>query len=580
MKLFHEAENITGEPTARATNFTRLTILWQIPELRGGELPLAELGPSARAFHRSGMAYTAPPQVSWRLTPRSLTWLSVAVIAACLLFAKHWRGLWTSYANVPEHGHAFLIPLIVAFLVWQRRDQLAKLDFTGSWVGLTIISAGIALRYFGVVISAWFFVQLGLVLVLVGLAVTFMGARASKALLAPLAFCFFAVPLPDFVLQETSNNLQMISSWLGVQFIRLCDISVHLEGNIIDLGAMKLQVAEACSGLKYLLSLMTLAFIAAYFFSGPMWQKTIIFLSAAPITVLMNSVRIGIVGVTVDRFGRAAAEGVLHDFEGLVIFAGALLLLFGEMAILARLRRNSVALSDAFGFGAPAKGPNPQAQMPRKVPTPFYFAIGMLLVGALLPEVITKKSLVVPHREPFATFPDSVGEWVGKKTPLEKVHLDILKPDDYLQADYTRPGDLPVNVHIQYFESQSKSKAPHSPKVCIPGAGWEIADLRDQMLDLSSHPKQELRVARAIITKGEQSMLVYFWFQQHGRTTAHEYETKIWLLYESIRTGRTDGAMIRLITPIAVSEPKSNADQRLTALVRDLTPLLPTYLPN
>lgn len=522
---------------------------------------------------------TAPSQMNWRLSAQALTWLSVAVIAACLLFAKHWRGLWNSYANVPEHGHAFLIPLIVAFLVWQRRDQLAKLNFTGSWMGLTIIGAGIALRYFGVLISAWFFVQLGLVLVLVGLAVTFMGARASKALLAPLAFCFFAVPLPDFVLQETSNNLQMISSWLGVQFIRLCDISVHLEGNIIDLGAMKLQVAEACSGLKYLLSLMTLAFIAAYFFSGPMWHKTIIFLSAAPITVLMNSVRIGIVGVTVDRFGRAAAEGVLHDFEGLVIFAGALLLLFGEMAILARLRRNSIALSDAFGFGAPAKGASPKDQMPRKVPTPFYFAIGMLLVGALLPEVITKKSLVVPHREPFATFPDSVGEWVGKRTQLEKVHLDILKPDDYLQADYMRPGDLPVNVHIQYFESQSKSKAPHSPKVCIPGAGWEITDLREQTIEIGSHPKGELKVARATIAKGESSMLVYFWFQQQGRTTAHEYETKIWLLYESIRTGRTDGAMIRLITPIPAGEPKQNADQRLTGFARRLFPLMPNFLP-
>ncbi len=526
------------------------------------------------------MASTASTQVCWRLSPHSGTWLGVALIAACLLFAKHWRGLWNSYANVPEHGHAFLIPLIVAFLVWQRRDQLAKLNFTGSWMGLTIIGAGIALRYFGVLISAWFFVQLGLVLVLVGLAVTFMGARASKALLAPLAFCFFAVPLPDFVLQETSNNLQMISSWLGVQFIRLCEISVHLEGNIIDLGAMKLQVAEACSGLKYLLSLMTLAFIAAYFFSGPMWQKAIIFVSAAPITVLMNSVRIGIVGVTVDRFGRAAAEGVLHDFEGLVIFAGALLLLFGEMAILARLRRKGIALSEAFAFGVPPKESLQRDQLPRKVPAPFYFAIGMLLVGALLPEVLTKKAVVVPQREAFATFPDVMGEWVGKKTLLEKVHLDILKPDDYLQADYARPGDLPVNVHVQYFESQSKSKAPHSPKVCIPSAGWEISDLRDQPISISGAGGGNYTMARATIVKGEQSLLVYFWFQQRGRITAHEYETKIWLLHDSLRTGRTDGAMVRLITPLVKNQPVETADKRLMDFATALIPVLPTHIPN
>src|SRR6185312_17264866 len=136
--------------------------------------------------------------------------------------------------------------------------------------------------------------------------------------------------------------LQLISSQLGVLFIRAFQIPVFLEGNVIDLGVYKLQVVDACSGLRYLYPLLSLGFLAAYLFQAPIWQRVVVFLSTIPITIVMNSLRIGIVGILVNHFGPQDADGFLHMFEGWIIFIACAAVLVAEMALLAR-------------FGSPGK---------------------------------------------------------------------------------------------------------------------------------------------------------------------------------------------------------------------------------
>ena len=126
----------------------------------------------------------------------------------------------------------------------------------------------------------------------------------------------FAIPLPYFIDASLSLKLQLISSQLGAFFIRLFQVPVYLDGNIIDLGTYKLQVVDACSGLRYLFPLLSLSFLAAYLFHAPIWQRVLVLLSSIPITILMNGFRIGMVGVTVDRWGPRMADEALHFFEG------------------------------------------------------------------------------------------------------------------------------------------------------------------------------------------------------------------------------------------------------------------------
>ena len=157
------------------------------------------------------------------------------------------------------------------------------------------------------------------------------GFPLLRVAFVPIAFLVFAIPLPHFIDVNLSLELQLISSRLGVAFIRFFQIPVYLEGNLIDLGTYKLQVVDACSGLRYLFPLFSLSFLAAYLFQAPMWQRALVLFSSIPITIAMNGFRIGIVGVTVDRWGPEMAEGVLHLFEGWIIFVASALLLVLEI---------------------------------------------------------------------------------------------------------------------------------------------------------------------------------------------------------------------------------------------------------
>jgi len=197
-------------------------------------------------------------------------------------------------------------------------------------------------------------VQYSFLVVLAGLILALLGWRAFKIIWAPLVILLFMIPLPNFIYQGLSGQAQLISSKLGVSIIRLCDISVLLEGNVIDLGSYKLQVAEACSGLRYLFPLMSLGFIAAYLFNGAFWKRLMIFISTIPITILMNSFRIGVIGVLVDRWGISMAEGFLHDFEGWVIFMACTGVLIAEMWALAKIGKNPRSLAEVFQLNFPS----------------------------------------------------------------------------------------------------------------------------------------------------------------------------------------------------------------------------------
>ena len=168
--------------------------------------------------------------------------------------------------------------------------------------------------------ALYFLSQLAFIIVLFGIALGLGGYSLLKVTFIPIIFLLFAIPLPYFIDAMLSFQLQLISSQLGTFFIRLLQIPVYLEGNVIDLGVYKLQVVEACSGLRYLYPLLSLGFLAAYLFQAPLWQRAVVFLSTIPITIVMNSLRIGIVGVLVNYWGPQDADGFLHMFEGWIIF--------------------------------------------------------------------------------------------------------------------------------------------------------------------------------------------------------------------------------------------------------------------
>ena len=513
-----------------------------------------------------------------------MVWVSL-VVAGVLLTVGFFDGLreMVHYWNTrPQYSHGFFIPAIAAFLLWQKRGQIAQLDLKGSWVGFVVVALGVALMFVGDLSTIYVVVQYAFLLTLYGAVLAIGGWRLFKTIWVPLVFLIFMVPLPHFLYNNLSSQLQLISSEIGVLVIRLFGISVYLEGNVIDLGSYKLQVVEACSGLKYLFSLTSLGFLCAYLFEGPMWKRVVIFLSSIPITVFMNSFRIGVTGVLVEHSGIAHAEGFLHDFEGLVIFMAAMGVLIVEMAILARIGRHKARLRDIFGTALLAAEPKAASAgaTSRRVPASFLASVVVLAVAAGTSFALAERQELSPARASFAEFPGDLRGWEGDRAALEQKYLDELVLDDYILADYANGTRKSVNLYVAYYDSQRAGESAHSPRSCLPGGGWEIKSLQATTVDGVQYNGGPLKVNRVVIQMGDVKQLVYYWFQQRGRGLTNEYLVKWYLFWDSLTRNRTDGAMVRLTTMVRPGEDVSEGDSRLGAFAAAIAPELPKYIPN
>ncbi|WP_241546909.1 VPLPA-CTERM-specific exosortase XrtD [Thiohalobacter thiocyanaticus] len=448
-----------------------------------------------------------------------------------------------------------------------------------SYAGLVLVAAGGALLFLGLLATTHTLAQYSVVIVIMGLALTFLGWRAFKLVFAPLFLLFFMVPLPPFVFNNLSGKLQLISSEIGVAVIRLFDISVYLEGNVIDLGSYKLQVVEACSGLRYLFPLASLSFVAAYIYKGALWKKAIIFLSSAPITVLMNSFRIGVIGVLVEYGGPGQAEGFLHDFEGWVIFMACIAILVLEMAVLAKIGKNKMTLAEAFGIDIPVPPENPDRRYVKSGAPHYLFLVlaGVVTAGAVYAQNAENR---VPERRLFVGFPMELAEWKGNEDKLETIYLDALKLDDYLIADYRNDAGQQINFYVAYYGDQTAGAAAHSPRSCIPGGGWQIKNHDVVSVEGVQAHGQPLEVNRMIIAKGDYRQLVYYWFQQRGRVINNEYWVKWYLFQDALTRHRTDGALVRLTIPIQPGQDLADAEEALQEFAGVVVPKLGPYVPE
>lgn len=514
--------------------------------------------------------------IRWQFSWLGWALLAFAFSVAFIPFYSVLAGLFFVWNMQPEYSHCVLIPVISLFLIWRERNVLIRTAFRGSWWGLPLLLAGVAMWWIAQLSTIYVIGQYAFLLVLYGLVLALVGPALFARLRMPLFILLFAIPLPAFFSNSLSLRLQLLSSALGVDVIRLFGISVFLDGNIIDLGSFKLQVVEACSGLRYLFPLMTLAFILAYLFRAATWKRVLLFLASIPVAILLNSLRIGLIGVTVEYWGARMAEGVLHEFEGWVVFmiSLAVLLLFAKGLV--RIGHRGARLRDSLSldFGAAPAG---SAGQLRSFPKSFLVATALTTAAAIFALNVPERVEVKPARAAFAEFPLHFDAWSGQRAPLEPAYLEQLKLDDYLLANFQSDAQLPINVWIAYYDSQRNGQAAHSPRSCLPGGGWEFASLEQRDIAVAGGA---VRVNRAVIVHGSERQLMYYWFQQRGRVVTNEYLVKWYIFEDAITRNRTDGALIRLITPVPLGTTDEQADRLLSRFTSDLAERMPHYVPD
>ncbi len=264
------------------------------------------------------------------LSLRRQLWLQIGLVAVLLGILYHGilAHLVGQWWNDPDFSHGFFVPLFSGFVVWQKRKDLSRLTLRPSWFGLVIVIAALMTLIVGVLGAELFLSRSSLVILLAGLLVFFCGWRFFGAVLFPWAVLFLMIPIPAILYNQITFPLQFFASKLATSLLVFVGVPVLREGNVINLPSMSLEVVEACSGIRSLLSLITLAIVYGYLLEAKVWKRIVLAISAIPIAVAANGVRIMGTGLLGQYWNPDKAQGFFHEFSGWVVFLLSVAMLF------------------------------------------------------------------------------------------------------------------------------------------------------------------------------------------------------------------------------------------------------------
>ncbi len=273
---------------------------------------------------------------TWDPDRRTLVYATCGFIV--LLFGVYFpilRNMVHHWSIVEDYQHGFIVAPLAVFFAYERRWDLEDAPIKGSWLGLIPMLIGLTSLTIGRLGTELMTMRSGFVFTLIGLVLLLLGREIFKILAFPLFFLFLMVPLPQSLVNTIAFPLQLIAAKFAVWSLQQMDIPALVEGNIIHLAHTKLFVAEACSGLRSLMALITLGVVFAYFFKrGAIWTRLFLVASTIPIAIFVNAFRVALTGFLAHHVGENAATGAIHDFQGIVTFGLAFFMLLAEARLI------------------------------------------------------------------------------------------------------------------------------------------------------------------------------------------------------------------------------------------------------
>ena len=246
-------------------------------------------------------------------------------------------GLVSAWYTDDNYSHGFFIVPLAAYFAWERRAAFTAAPIAPSWLGLIVVAFSLLLLVAGLMGAELFLSRVSIIGAFTGAILFLFGWQRLRVLLFPLAFLFLMIPLPALIFNKIAFPLQLLASNLGESTIDALEIPILREGNILILANTTLEVAEACSGIRSLVSLFTLGLVFGYFVDPRPWVRVVIALSAVPVAIVTNGLRVASAGVAAHNYGTAGVEGIFHEFSGGVVFVVAFLMMLGLQRLLQRV---------------------------------------------------------------------------------------------------------------------------------------------------------------------------------------------------------------------------------------------------
>ncbi len=533
-------------------------------------------------------------------------WKPLLIVAALtFLYANALSKLGRDWWTDENYSHGLLIPFVIGFIVWAQADELKKsFEKRNVWLGVGIIIFALLMLLGGSLGAELFTQRISFVLMLVGIVVYFFGAKILQLLVAPFVLLLLSIPIPQIIFNKIAFPLQIWASQAAVWGIRLFEVPTVRKGNVIEIlpnGATQiiaLEVVEACSGIRSLMTLVTLALVLAYFtrenehnaekgwFSYlknfDFWRAVILMFAAIPIAVLTNAARVTATGVLTYYYGKQATESAWHEASGWLVYVVALAILIGLNFGLKKLQIRNYKLQNKSEIKKNAE----PIETEKISSSPFHFfsssktflLLAVLLIGGVFINWFERRGEAEIARKPLSELTQTLGDWrqKGGEERFGEQTESVLRVSDYTMRWFLSSDNRLANIYVGYYASQRTGATYHSPQNCLPGAGWVMRE--PEIIEIKTPSGKTFTANRYRIENGVYNEIMIYWYQGRGRIEPSEYRDKFNTIFDSVTRRRSDGAMVRVMTSVGNDEQKST--QAAVDLSAQLADKLSEYVPE
>lgn len=503
--------------------------------------------------------------------------IALLSVSFAICFWATFKGMVDVWLTKDDYSHAFLIPPIALYLIWQRRNSLKNAEIKSCWLGLIPVVFLLLVVITGIMGSSPKITRPSIPLLLLVLTLFCYGPEVTKIMLFPILFLFFMIPFPPLIHSRLTWSLKLLSSKIALVLLHLSGLPAYGEGNIIDIGYTQLEVVDACSGLRYVYPLIAMGVIYSYFFQRKMWKRIVLVVSTIPLAVLMNSLRIAVTGILTEKWSPQTAEGFFHAFSGWLIFIVALAGLFIMNFFLNMLVPEETVQDDKTGEEKVGTEKRKGGDI-LKNNGPVLLS-GAMLFGVFLLSLSVGGIPPVTLAKGIDEFPLVINEWHGRKNLVDPEIIERSGAEEAFEANYVKGGIEFVNLYIGYRGSAflESENFFHIPDICLPSAGWTTFHKSTRPIDM--HPYFiKFRVKELVTEKLHGKNLVYYWFQTNKRVAHNVDLNRLHLAIHAILRDNTPDVFVRVITSVGRKEALSSAQERLDRFVREMEPVLTKFL--